>query len=215
MRRRRVIAALLAIYTVVVASGAPLPLTWVSMVTRPAVAEGERFPCESCPCGCGTAEHCWSACCCHTMAQRLDWARREGVRPPESALDDAQRAGLDVSQWRGGIRFVVQIPVEDAVNDSHLPPCCRKAKANTTTSCCSAKPQAAPKRERPAAGVAILKAMACKGIADVMMLFGEAPILGGPQLVTCEATEYVADAPAPLWRSWTLEPDAPPPQWLV
>lgn len=210
MRRRRVIAALLAIYTVVVASGAPLPLTWVSMVTRPALAEDERFPCESCPCGCGTAEHCWSACCCHTMAQRLEWARREGVRPPESALDDAQRAGLDIREWRGGVRFVVQIPVEDAADDSHLPPCCRKAKT-----CCAAKPQAASKRERPAPGVAILKAMACQGIADVMMLFGEAPILGGPQLVTCEATVFVADAPAPLWRSWTLEPDSPPPQWLV
>lgn len=210
MRSRRVIAALLAVYTVVVASGAPLPLAWVSMVTRPALAEDERYPCESCPCGCGTAEHCWSACCCHTMAQRLEWARRERVRPPDSALEDAQRAGLDIREWRGGARFVVQLPVEEAADDSHLPPCCRNAKA-----CCSAKPQAAPKRERPAPGVAILKAMACQGIADVMLLFGEAPILGGPQIVTCAATAYVADAPAPLWRSWTLEPNSPPPQRLV
>ncbi len=215
MRSRRSIAALLALYTVVVASGAPLPLAWVSMVTRPPVAEDERFPCESCPCGCGTAEHCWSACCCHTMRERLEWARREGVRPPESALDEAQRTGLDICQWRGGVRYAVKLPAGDSADDAHLPPCCRAAKRKATTTCCAAKPQAAPKRERSAPGVAILKAMACKGIADAMLLFGEAPILGGPQLVTCEATKYVADAPAPLWRSWTPEPDSPPPRWLV
>lgn len=205
MRRRRVIAALLAAYTVVVASGAPLPLAWVTAHARPTVTGGERFPCESCPCGCGTAENCWGACCCHTLAERLAWARREGVRPPETALDEAEHAGLDVRQWRPGARYVVRPVVE--VADASLPPCCRQARA-----CCSAKPQAAKKAPQPR-GVAILKALACQGIADAWLSLGQAPIAYGPELVVCDATFYVADAPAPLWRSWEEEPAPPPPDW--
>lgn len=43
----------------------------------------ERFPCENCPCGCSTAEYCWDKCCCHTDHEKLAWADRNGVTPPE------------------------------------------------------------------------------------------------------------------------------------
>lgn len=41
-----------------------------------------RFPCESCPCGCATADSCWDKCCCHSDAEKLDWAAEHGVEPP-------------------------------------------------------------------------------------------------------------------------------------
>ncbi len=44
----------------------------------------ERFPCENCACGCASAHECWTACCCHSTPERLAWAIREGVEPPES-----------------------------------------------------------------------------------------------------------------------------------
>lgn len=42
----------------------------------------DRFPCEGCGCGCATAKQCWEACCCHSDAEKLAWAMREGVEPP-------------------------------------------------------------------------------------------------------------------------------------
>lgn len=44
----------------------------------------EPFPCQSHSCGCVSAEQCWTACCCFTPRQRLAWAIRHGVTPPES-----------------------------------------------------------------------------------------------------------------------------------
>jgi hypothetical protein len=37
------------------------------------------FPCMDKPCGCATAEQCFSSCCCHSPAERLAWARARGV----------------------------------------------------------------------------------------------------------------------------------------
>jgi hypothetical protein len=42
----------------------------------------ERYPCESCGCGCASATECWTHCCCHTEHQRLVWAISNGVLPP-------------------------------------------------------------------------------------------------------------------------------------
>jgi hypothetical protein len=46
----------------------------------------ERFPCEGCACGCLSARDCWTNCCCHSPAERLAWARRNGVTPPAYAV---------------------------------------------------------------------------------------------------------------------------------
>lgn len=37
------------------------------------------FPCMDSPCGCATAEQCFRECCCHSVAERLDWAKRNGL----------------------------------------------------------------------------------------------------------------------------------------
>ncbi len=47
-----------------------------------ALAPRERYPCESCACGCASAHECWTACCCHSPAERLAWAIRNSVTPP-------------------------------------------------------------------------------------------------------------------------------------
>lgn len=48
------------------------------------VVEPERYPCEGHACGCASADECWHECCCYTSHQRLVWAIRNGVTPPES-----------------------------------------------------------------------------------------------------------------------------------
>ncbi|OYP38377.1 hypothetical protein [Rhodopirellula sp. MGV] len=52
----------------------------------------ERFPCESCACGCPSAEHCWDRCCCHTDQEKLQWARENGVTPPQFLVDRVANA---------------------------------------------------------------------------------------------------------------------------
>ncbi|MFO0838908.1 MAG: hypothetical protein U1D55_10310 [Phycisphaerae bacterium] len=60
---------------------------------RSAHDPAERFPCEVCGCGCGSARECWSRCCCHTAVERLAWAIRNGVQPPANVtFSDAEWA---------------------------------------------------------------------------------------------------------------------------
>jgi hypothetical protein len=71
-----------------VASGLPLPLG-VDLGPRSAAAakrlagkdRSRPFPCSDKPCGCATAEQCFSKCCCHTPAETLAWARARGIDP--------------------------------------------------------------------------------------------------------------------------------------
>ncbi|EMI21972.1 putative secreted protein [Rhodopirellula maiorica SM1] len=55
-----------------------------------------RFPCENCPCGCSTAEYCWDKCCCHSDAEKLQWAAENNVQPP-AFLIARTRKSLDIS----------------------------------------------------------------------------------------------------------------------
>ncbi|WP_430454682.1 hypothetical protein [Rhodopirellula europaea] len=51
-------------------------------LTAPRPEKEGRFPCESCPCGCSSAEYCWDKCCCHTDFEKLQWAAENNVTPP-------------------------------------------------------------------------------------------------------------------------------------
>lgn len=59
---------------VVVASGVPWPVPG-----RHAI--GDAYPCQHGRCGCTTAGHCWTSCCCHSPRERLAWAKRHGIVP--------------------------------------------------------------------------------------------------------------------------------------
>ncbi len=76
-------------------------LTGVVVVPRQGTPPGrqtERFPCENCPCGCSTAEFCWDQCCCHTDREKLQWAERNGVSPPDFLIARVARSSDSVAQ---------------------------------------------------------------------------------------------------------------------
>ena len=57
----------------------------------PVVMEPERdtsspYPCMHHRCGCASADACWHGCCCLTLAQKLAWANKNGVTPPDYVL---------------------------------------------------------------------------------------------------------------------------------
>lgn len=81
--RRLVCGTMLVVFAVGMTGFAlPVPKT-VSKTT----ATTERFPCESCPCGCSTAEYCWDKCCCHSDEEKLRWAERNSVQAPQFLID--------------------------------------------------------------------------------------------------------------------------------
>jgi hypothetical protein len=85
-RIRRRGPAVLALAGVTACSLAfPLPAPVVkTKASRP-------FPCRHHACGCRDAEACWRDCCCFTAAEKVAWARRHGVAPPQFLLAAADR----------------------------------------------------------------------------------------------------------------------------
>lgn len=74
----------------VIAAGLPLPFgslpadrggAGIDPVAALLLAAKDRsrpFPCMGKPCGCASAEQCFTSCCCHSPAERLAWARARG-----------------------------------------------------------------------------------------------------------------------------------------
>jgi hypothetical protein len=81
-----------------------LILLAVGMIGLPLSAPGPektgRFPCEDCPCGCSSADFCWDKCCCHSDAEKLQWAARNNVQPPEFLVARAASASPTFTRLR-------------------------------------------------------------------------------------------------------------------
>ncbi|MDA1038779.1 MAG: hypothetical protein O3A37_00615 [Planctomycetota bacterium] len=85
----RFIAWLSLVGYALVASGLPLPLGAVAPGSASPAAEkrlavkdrSAPFPCMDKPCGCVTAEQCFTNCCCNTPAETLAWAQAHQVDP--------------------------------------------------------------------------------------------------------------------------------------
>lgn len=92
--RRRLLSAFLAAMYAITAAGVPIPTGGI------AGNSGELYPCAGHACGCQSAEQCWRSCCCFSLAERMGWAERHGVRPPEFAIAEARSAGMEVA-WLG------------------------------------------------------------------------------------------------------------------
>jgi hypothetical protein len=71
-------------------------VTGLPLVQRQPSVEG-RYPCEECGCGCSSAEFCWDKCCCHTDVQKLEWAYKNGVAPPDFLVARVKKATIDVA----------------------------------------------------------------------------------------------------------------------
>jgi hypothetical protein len=80
----RVTTWLVLVAYVLVVSGLPLPfgVAGVDAAAEKRLAAKDRsrpFPCMDKPCGCATAEQCFTRCCCNTPAETLAWARAHRV----------------------------------------------------------------------------------------------------------------------------------------
>jgi hypothetical protein len=195
---------------VLLASGLPLPFGAVQPGGGGATsgAAGKRlaakdrsrpFPCMDKPCGCATAEQCFTSCCCHTPAETLAWARARGLKP--SVLEPlARRAGV--------------------VETAAVPRGCCSAAADAESSCCAALAVAAdsPQPAAEPAGATMrtitLRAMlACGGIVAQWSAVAAAPPPARPHSPPelDRSIELIVISSESL-RTQRPAPDSPPPR---
>jgi len=181
------------------ASFVPVP------TARPSGLEKDRsipFPCQDRPCGCGSAEECWRQCCCYSNAQKLAWAKANGVTPPDFVL-------------------IAEVTNSEQVGKNDSPPETQETKTEVShTSCCEkgqcANPCAAsttPDVEENVTGYVIgFLARSCQGQGSY---FNALPWAVMPEtfkfefhfeLVSCEGLVSAA------LFSQTAEPPEPPPR---
>jgi hypothetical protein len=150
------------------------------------------FPCMNSPCGCRTAEHCWHNCCCHTLAERLQWARENHVRPPDDVLAEAKAEGI---AW-------------DAAPED----ICR-GDSDTDCSCCHDQRTNAAGRSPPLHGVVLLKALECQGFGAEWMTSVVSlppPSIAGSYTEPSPPTQVAIIAD--FGTSFSAEPPTPPPR---
>lgn len=195
--RRLLGGSLLAAY-LLVAAGVPLPTASKS------AKRGERYPCEACGCGCDSAENCWRSCCCHTLAERLAWAAKNGVKPPKFALSAAKEAGLNANGEPITPKIVrVKLATQSCCRSKR--PCC----SSHAKTCCSSLDHRHDQSEEQSSFLVAWRAMACQGqslhwlaavpslITVQLELSAHLPLaawLGPP---TSEAASPLYDTPTP------------------
>jgi hypothetical protein len=116
MPRRFVAAVILAAYSVGCAGFLPLPAFGNKKESN------TPFPCQDHPCGCASAEECWTHCCCFTVEQRWEWAASHEVTPPEYAVKPVS------AEWS-----TARLPDQETQSPSQV--CYEPA----TTTCCETR----------------------------------------------------------------------------
>jgi hypothetical protein len=131
----------------------------------------QPFPCQNHPCGCRTAEECWSHCCCYTPEERWAWAKAHNVEPPAYAEKPSEKPVA-----RGWNR----VKLRDRDQEATTANCCCQAKAEQA-SCCkpatdrSTKASSTNPRSR---GVTTFSALRCQGYSTLWINAGSVlPVL--------------------------------------
>jgi hypothetical protein len=126
LRHRLCVAVSLLAY-LAASLGFPLPAP-----ARHHKAGGQPFPCQDNPCGCQTAEQCWTHCCCLTPEQHWEWAREHHVEPPPYATRPASQ-GWRTTPRRARAEAAAKPTCaacagEEAVAEPCCGDCCRAAE---------------------------------------------------------------------------------------
>ncbi len=147
------------------------------------------FPCMNSPCGCRTAEHCWHNCCCHTLAERIEWARENHVRPPDGVLAEAKAEGIE---W------------DDAAEDSGHSDACTDCHHHATR---------AQQLTTPTHGIVLIKALECQGVGGgwlTSVVSLPAPPVARWHMEPSSPTRITMIAE--VGTSFSAEPPTPPPR---
>ena len=179
------------------------PVFQVTGKTSAGKDRSQPFPCMDKPCGCSDAATCWKQCCCHTNTEKLAWAKKHGVTPPQFVVDAARRETPKVAA---------------CCQPKAAASCCSAA----TPTCCqtpSPEPEVAveqPNTPQPWKLVVLEDERKCRGLAPLWLMLGQA--------LECRIEPIVVTAPsAGAWIGVLSEraerghtpPALPPPRKVV
>ena len=191
----------------------------------------ERFPCKGSSCGCKSAEQCWTNCCCKSPSQRLAWAKKNQVTPPEYAvLEDAPRkkaVQTTCPEETGGATKGENSCCSKVSKESPKKSCCVERSNHETkvsSKCCETKTtaqkiashkptnskKALSKRERCV--VVSMLALKCQGADSV---FTQLPWMIPSVRIEPICVDHLDSHHWPFARlllSVECEPDTPPPK---
>lgn len=187
LRRTGAIIAPLACALSLLASVVGIPV-----IAPVAKDTSKPFPCAYRACGCRTADDCWKKCCCFSDAQKLAWARANGVTPPAD--------------------FLARVHVPAPAKTSESPPACPY--------CAKEKPPAQPTPvEDPAETVVVewvlaMEAAKCQSAAsDWFSLKVSTP---PPPIVSLansvDQVTFVTNDSEPVYTGPSTGPTVPPPE---
>jgi hypothetical protein len=206
--RHRLAAGVALCAYLAAALGLPLPAS-------PPREKGQPFPCMDHPCGCRTAEQCWTHCCCLTPEERWAWARAHNVEPPAYA----ERPAGSAEGWNAA---PLRDQVEGKAPTKGRGACCRAEKSCCADpacgrGCCHAStPPASVKTDATKGGVRWVlgvSAQRCQGLTTLWLSTGTT--LPPPRAVAWAPCEVAAGwLPATDTAACLLSrtPPAPPPR---
>lgn len=202
-----------------VSSGLPLPLGGASAEGRAdprasallaAKDRSRNFPCRDKACGCGSAEQCFSSCCCNTPAELAAWAGTNRVGP--DLLEALARRAATPAATAPAPSGCCGTP---ATTDA----CCTADDVSPTTrrdaaACPSADapPRAAATAAQGHRTISLRAMLACGGVVSQWLATASAP---PPARVVIVGTRSVVDSldVGDLLPVGALSPpDSPPPR---
>jgi len=174
---------------------------------------GERYPCESCGCGCASATECWTHCCCHTEQQRLVWAIENGVMPPAAVefSDEQWIAAANAVKSRSAHCVLCVERIKEQLRQGVATPhegvalcacdagcgrgcgkaCCEKDGKSeaVSVSCCS-------KNKGSSWPGPWISALSCKGLEQLLMFcLPPAPLVRVVEIILPEPVPFVPERP--------------------
>jgi len=234
---RKVIAFLVLIFFC--ASALPIPVATLEIQTKD---HSQPFPCQNSPCGCKTAEQCWTNCCCSTLEERLAWAEEHEVIPPSYAARPVQAEAVATSVWINPLQdedatlskskccehgerkheTFVHGNASDAVAHHSASDDCCPAEMESCGSCCAnsksdlVEPDVAIKATKKSKLVLSMFAMKCQGKISAFSLLPWMIIATTEKWVVLEmepGAAYLFSIEDP--SPVFLKPDIPPPKHML
>jgi hypothetical protein len=235
---RRITTWLAILGYTLVASGLPLPFGMIAPAAPDTPAakrlagkdRSRPFPCMDRPCGCATAEQCFTSCCCNTPAETLAWATAHRVEPAVlAALEQrvASSSQLAAKATKSSCCLgkapaaeesccTIEQPAAVVAEDGDL--CSMDASRTATLSATeeatpnNASPDEEPSRQPRSRTVTLRAMLACGGIVAEWFAAGAA--LPPPRLEV-SLVMHVLDVCTPgdeACESLAVSPAAPPPR---
>lgn len=193
----------------------PIPVATLDRLDK---ENAQPFVCQNSPCGCKTAEQCWTNCCCFTPAKRLAWAEKNGITPPSYAQ---RPTSDDTASDRKSIGSNVGEDAAEAKSNCGEPrkACCEKLTTKTLSSQTAkadrveSKALSSTAKRKVVLSMFVLK---CQGKSSAFTLLPWTILASIEKVVMFEhefgpAHQTTIEDPSPVF----LKPDTPPPKQML